>query len=361
MGCRKIGVTFFNNLYNSVSTSFMWNQARLNCFVGLVQGVVIRRTVNLRLLTSSQKGKATSDSNYRKLQRFFEQFDLPLQDISSFIAAKIPKPSNGYTLSMDRTNWQLGKRYINILTIGINVGKVCVPIVWKVLPQSTKQGNSNKKHRIDLMKELLHVFPAKDIAVLLMDREFLGKEWLSWLEEKDIGYVLRIKHNTVIGDKLASERGKARGRKSKERQNIWGLKLYFSSKSIPRGREERLYVVSNRHLGKEALDLYRLRWGIELLFSHLKKRGFRLEDTHMTGDRKLEKLMTVVSLSFLFTYGWGLELRKLCKQTAHIKRRSDFRYGLDQLEEMLTNPEKEPELYRKFLEWIESGNIKIDR
>jgi hypothetical protein len=44
--------------------------------------------------------------------------------------------------------------------------------------------------------------------------------------------------------------------------------------------------------------LYRLRWGIEQLFSHLKKRGFDLEATHMREARKLEKLFALVTLAF---------------------------------------------------------------
>jgi len=40
---------------------------------------------------------------------------------------------------MAHTNWQFGKQYINILTVGILVGKVRVPIAWKVLPQSNKR------------------------------------------------------------------------------------------------------------------------------------------------------------------------------------------------------------------------------
>ena len=67
---------------------------------------------------------------------------------------------------------------------------------------------------------------------------------------------------------------------------------------------DKLYLVSNRFSGREALALYRQRWGIEQLFSHLKKRGFDLEVTHMTDADKLEKLFAIVTLAFLFSYAW---------------------------------------------------------
>ena len=352
-----MGVNLYSHIFNTVSQSLMWNKARVKCFVGLVQAIIHKRTVNLRELTVSQPGNALTSSHYRKFQRFFEKFEMPLPDVSRLILAKIPQPLQGYTLSMDRTNWKLGKRHINILTIGVHVGKVCVPLVWKVLPQSSKNGNSNKSQRIELVSKLLDVMPSDAIKVLLMDREFLGKQWLGWLNQQGVHYVLRIKHNTVVGNKLADEHGKSRGRKPAMVQKIWGLDLFFACKPIQRSGGQRLYVVSNHYGGKEALALYRQRWGIELLFSNLKKRGFDLEETHLTEDTKLERLMAVVSLSFLFTYGWGLHLRSLEKQTAHIKRQSDFRYGLDSIEEMLFMPHGQRNYREEFYSWLQHGKL----
>ena len=78
------------------------------------------------------------------------------------------------------------------------------------------------------------------------------------------------------------------------------MELFFVSKTITcKGRrDDRLHLVSNSFHGEEALALYKLRWGIEQLFSHLKKRGFNLEDTHMTDTKKLFALVTQ---AFLFS------------------------------------------------------------
>ena len=61
------------------------------------------------------------------------------------------------------------------------------------------------------------------------------------------------------------------------------------------------------------MEIYKLRWGIEQLFSCLKKRGFDLEATHMIDGFKLEKIFALVSLAFLIRFGWGLYLRKTRK------------------------------------------------
>lgn len=193
-----------------------------------------------------------------------------------------------------------------------------------------------------------------------MDREFLGENWLQWLDKKGIDYVLRIKKNTLIGDKNADQHGSTPGPKMQERQSIWGLPLYFSHKKISKTKGGDLFVVSNRFKGKEALELYRKRWGIELLFSHLKRRGFNLEDTHLKDKKKLERLMAVVSVSFLYSYGWGLHLRKTIKQNSFTRRQSDFRYGLNSILSMIWNPRGNTDSMNDFLEWIDTGTLETD-
>jgi len=359
MAPRKIGVNFFNNIQRTLCRHLTWNKARLKCMTSLVQGLIATRSVNLALICSDDDDADSSveSSKYRRFQRFFKDFEMPLQDVAKLIRAKIPRPEEGYTLSMDRTNWQFGSKHINILTVGINVGKVCVPIVWKVLPQGSKSGNSSGAHRREVIERLLEVLPASEIRVLLMDREFLGMRWLQWLDDQSIGYVLRIKRNTIVGNKLAHEHSSARGRKASTRQKIWKQELYFGCKKVKQGRSEHLYVVSNRFEPKQALELYRQRWGIEQLFSHLKQRGFHLEDTHMTDAKKLERLMAMVSISFLFSYGWGLHLRTIEKQTRFVARKSHYRYGLGSILRMLKSPRKHKDLVNVFLEWLDSGEL----
>jgi len=255
---------------------------------------------------------------------------------------------------MDRTNWKFGKRHINILTIGIVINKVAVPIAWKVLPQKTKRGNSNAKQRISLLKKVLKLMDITEIQVLTMDREFGGERWLKWLDHQGVGYVVRIKKNVLINGKAAFRHGITRKAKTPNRKTVMNMELYFSNKVIQsKGRRDsHLYVVSNRFSGREALALYRQRWGIEQLFSHLKKRGFDLEVTHMTEAAKLEKLFAIVTIAFLFSYAWGCQLRKTEKETAATKRKSTFRLGLENILRLLSNPHLKDKERRSFTDWL---------
>jgi hypothetical protein len=346
------------HLIKLLSESLDCNLARIKCLCLLLIGLLRHRTVNLTILATGNSSEASNQSCYRRFQDFFLNFALPLSAIGRLMLSKIPKPSEGWVLSMDRTNWKYGKRHINILVIGIVVNKVAIPIVWKVLPQRTKRGNSNTRQRISLLKKLLQLVDARDILVLTMDREFCGKKWLRWLDTQGVGYVLRVKSNTVIGDKPAREHASTRGRKTKGCQNIWGMDLFFSSKPIKRGgRASHLCVISNRFSGREALDWYQKRWGIELLFSHLKKRGFDLEATHMTDGAKLEKLFALVSLAFLFSFGWGCQLRASRVATKAMARKSLFREGLEDILRILANNPAHSDGFRNFIRWLKCPDL----
>ncbi len=332
------------------------NLARLKCLTLLLTSLLRHRTVNLTILASENFSGAKNESCYRRFQNFFLRSHLCLTSIGGFILQRIPRPAEGWVLSMDRTNWKYGKLHINILTVGIVINKVAVPVVWKVLPQKTKRGNSNTKQRIAITQKLLLLMEPEDIRVLTMDREFGGEKWLKWLESKCIGYVVRIKSNTIIDGMYAREYGTTRKSEGGKRRAIWGMGLFFSSKVIQsKGRRDsRLYVISNRYGGKEALELYKLRWGIEQLFSHLKKRGFDLEATHMTDCAKLEKLFALVSLAFLISFGWGLHLRKDGRANQAVRRKSLFRQGLEGILRLLNNRHLPKTQRQEFGEWLKS-------
>ena len=311
------------------------NLARLKCLSLLISAVLRHRTANLTLLATTSDGKSCSnESRYRRFQDFVLNFSLCLSSVSRFILRRIPKPSTGFVLAMDRTNWQFGRKEINFLAIAIIAGKVSIPIIWKVLP-------------------------AKDIKVLTMDREFVGKEWLSWLDNKGVSYVVRIKKNTLVGSFSALELATRRGRKSQRLQTVFGLELFFACKPMKKDeRTSHLLIISNRFTGKEALNLYSLRWGIERLFGHLKKKGFDLEATHMTNPAKLEKLFGILTMAFLLSFAWGCHLRSSEQKTsAATKRKSLFRLGLEDILNLADCHSKDSghrSRLKEFLHWLSS-------
>lgn len=251
----------YTRLHSLLSTKVESNAARIKCLSFLVSAILHHRTVNLAILSTSDDGKDVSnETRYRRFQDFFLNAKLCFRSIGSFILSRVPRPAEGYTLAMDRTNWKFGRKDINFLVLSIVTANVSIPLVWKVLPKKTKRENSNASQRKALMNRLIKILPARDIYVLTMDREFIGKEWFRWLDLKGIGYIARIKSNTLINKQHAATLASSQKYKIKARQSAFGLDLYFAFKGMEKGaRSEQLLLISNRFKGKEALELYRKR------------------------------------------------------------------------------------------------------
>jgi len=318
-------------------------KARLSCFLMLVLAVIGQRTVSLVWLARHPHSAAKPESVYRRFQRFFASCALPARRVGALILALAPKPADGWVLAMDRTNWQFGKTHINILVVSVILNGVGLPIAWRVLPKATKRGNSRRGHRIALMREVLSILPQSDIRALTMDREFVGGLWLSWLKLMGIPFVVRVKANTMVGGSPAAwwcarKRWK---RCAGDLPEVFGGRFHFAAKPVRKGRDPHLAVISHGFQGAEALDIYRMRWGIETLFSHLKRRGYQFEDTHMTKGCRIGKLMGVLAVAFALSYQWGRKLEEEAgiklKKHGH-RAKSVFRQGFESLHRMFHSP-----------------------
>ena len=137
-----------NLLRETLKPHLGWHGARLN-FLALFLIALLRvKTINLVELATGFRNHAKTDSNYKRLQRFFREFNLDYVVIAKLVVAlmNIPQP---WVLSLDRTEWSFGETRFNILTLGIVHEGIAYPVVWKMLD---KKGNSNTAERVDSPK-----------------------------------------------------------------------------------------------------------------------------------------------------------------------------------------------------------------
>ena len=322
----------------------------------MVLGVIQLRTVNLSHLSAAIISPATKESSYRRLQRFFKQFEICPSLIGKLLVSMLRAHHPGpWVLAIDRTNWQLGKAHINILIITVILGKVGFPVCWITLPKKTKKGNSKQSHRMKLARVLLKIVSIEEIESIVMDREFYGKEWLSWLKDKGIPYVLRIKANTHInGEKVGLLLKRKQHFEKYQIFKAYEQNVYLSSKWLrktSKSAKQRIIVISNALAGEEALKIYRMRWGIEIFFAHCKKNGFNLEDTHITNPKKMNKLLAIVAVAFGICYLKSPMATQQCSGIA--KRKSIFKDGMKEIQKMLMSHSKKE--INKLLSWLEKS------
>jgi len=118
-----------------------------------------------------------------------------------------------------------------------------------------------------------------------------------------------------------------------------------------------MIVVTNQH-PKNAIACYLRRWEIETLFAALKTKGWRFEDTRIIEPQRIEKLLVLLALGFVWAHRIGewrasvkpIPLKKLRNQKR--PKNSFFRLGLDHLRDLLTNSKVRIKLFSKFSNWI---------
>jgi hypothetical protein len=167
----------------------------------LAQSIIQLRTVCL-YKCKDKVGEITGDKNtkvsshYKRLLRFFEinKVTTFCEGVFMFVLSLIGIESN--LIVLDRTNWKIGKKNVNILTLGILFKGCFIPLCWQ---QLNKRGNSNFRDRTLLVNRFLRWLKKsgqqiKEI-VMVADREFIGSEWITYLRLIELHFVVRLKEN----------------------------------------------------------------------------------------------------------------------------------------------------------------------
>jgi hypothetical protein len=253
------------------------------------------------------------------------------------LTLKLLKIKPPFVIAIDRTEWQLGKSWVNILVLSVACGQVSLPLFWTVLEE---KGCSDNAERKAIVEQFISEFGANGIGFVTADREFASKEWLDFLVKRRISFRLRIKANVRITDK----RGKlmrasrlCRTLKPGERiefrrqRKLWNQAVFVAVCRKADG--DNVLVISSEQSGR-ILQEYGMRWKIETLFGCLKTRGFCLEDTHLTHGERISKLLSLLTLATVWALLSGeLESReKPLKIKKHGRaEKSVFRLGFETL------------------------------
>jgi hypothetical protein len=327
---------YINKLKSSLQFHFQWNKARLGFLLSFTTSLILCSTIKLSRIALYLKNDTKTESNYRRIQNFFKNFNMDYQEYVHFVLSYLPSNQSFY-LVMDRTNWKFGKCNINILMLGIIYKKVCLPLYWILLD---KRGSSNIEERKYVLGKAIKLLGKHRIKALLADREFIGVKWIQYLVREQIEFHIRIPKQLKSGSLLKRNRKSVTDLFKYFKSNvgidhlrpvkILGYNLYVSGM---RTNRDFCIVISNKD-NYNSLEKYQLRWTIESMFGAFKTRGFNFEDTHMTDKEKLRKLLVLVSIVYIWCImlGFWYDLTTPIKLTNFGRMRlSYFRYGFNYL------------------------------
>ena len=324
-------------LERTLAANLSWNRARIKFLARFLLALFAARTVNLTRIAVMFTGRARIESNYKRIKRFLAFYEFDATEITRLLI-KLMKLEPPFVISIDRTEWRLGTKWINVLMLSVVWEGVAIPIVWTVFQ---KKGCSSDSERQAIVEKYLRIFGAETIAFVTADREFASAKWLEYLSSKQIDFVLRIKSSAFITDKRGKQmraskllQSTAIGEKliCRRRRKMCGVAVSLAG--VRKADGDNVIVISSLKSADKALSNYCLRWQIETLFGCLKTRGFNLEETHVTAPERVSRLLALLAVGFC----WALLTGKvICERKAlRIKKhgrleQSVFRVGLDYL------------------------------
>lgn len=229
-------------LRDALRPHLTWHGARLRFLAAFLIALLRVKTINLAELATAFSGSAQTTNGSSGFSATMPS-----------IMLRSPKP---WWLSWDRTQWQFGEHTFNILMLGVVHEGIAFPVVWCLLD---KPGNSNTDERIELFNQFLECFGEQELACLTADREFIGKDWLSYLrQEPRTPFRIRIRHNHILG------KGRQRLKVSavfqalqpgqhqvpRHKRQLWGHWLYITALRLEDGT---LLVVATQSAPKSAI------------------------------------------------------------------------------------------------------------
>lgn len=330
------------------------NLARVKLISHFVIALCKVQTVTFEKLSNAFDTSSNSGSSLRRIQRFIAGYSLDSDLIARLIFNLLPVQGK-MILSIDRTNWQFGQADINIFMLGIVYKGVAFPLLFSMLE---KKGNSNTRERIDLINRFIRLFGKDVIESVVADREFVGEEWLGFLNRNKIRYYIRIRNNFKVFLPHKNKEIKASHLFNRFKTNefvhynkivrINGQLCYLSGCKLGNGNAKKDFlIIVSFNKPERAQQDYGQRWQIEMCFKAMKSSGFDIEKTHLQDIQRIEKLVLLVMIAFVWCYKVGIHLHQIkpiaIKKHGR-KAKSIFKYGLSFLAGVLLNSDSKKDI-----------------
>lgn len=338
-------------------TLIVKNLARKKFIGKFVIGLIKSRNVQFCQVAQHLNDEVQIASNEVRIQDFFREVDLNYQSVALLLLSLLPKKKK-LRLCIDRTEWDFGAHQVNILMVVVSSGEITVPLYWEMLDNNS--GNSSCQQRNDLLSLCIDLIGAERIGLVIGDREFVGHQWLKYLKDRGVRFVMRLpKHHKIYRldgrAQLLEQLGLVVDRPRVLPDclvdgvvgNVWVMLLADGDYLFLLG------TVEAKFMGQ----LYGKRWCIEACFQNMKGRGFDLEDTHLQDDDKLKKLVALVSIAYAFCASLGIyyhrKVKPIRRKNHGYKANSFVRKGIDLIQEWFRAENYIPEkVYNRFLCFI---------
>ena len=270
----------------------------------LICGIVGSKHTQLPAVATKIPGKAKRQSRITTLERWlknktvtFERFYVPY--VQRLLASL---PVGPLVLVMDAS--QVGRGCM-ALVVSVVYKKRALPLCWLIV--KGKKGHLPQDLHCRLFQKVQGLVGDSREVIFLGDGEFDGTDLLDALSQAGWQYVCRTASNVCLYEDdhefRFSDLALRPGDHVEVEQVAFTQARYASVTAVAtwkRGCKEPLYLVTNMHLGQEAVHYYQQRFRIETFFSDQKSRGFHIADSHLGEPARLERLLIASCLAYVW-------------------------------------------------------------
>jgi hypothetical protein len=281
----------------------------------MVSGLIASQHVSLGKIADHQPGKIYSLSQVKKNERWL---DNGLIDSETFFTPLIIKILHGIILQEKELIFVIDGSVVGqacqTLMLSVLWKKKAIPVVWKTI-QAPKGHFPESDHLLllKLLEGILKSLPAVG-CVMLGDGEYDGSQWIQQLQTMQFEYVLRTAKDTLLTNQY-QEVFQPKKLDVGDESCLYIPDCQLSSQVQThfvlwheKAFKDPVYLLTNQEIGQMAIGYYRKRFKIETLFKDFKSEGFNLHKSKMTDPERLNRLIIVCALAYLWLIGMGIAI-----------------------------------------------------
>ncbi|MCR9101255.1 MAG: transposase [bacterium] len=188
-----------------------------------------------------------------------------------------------------------------------------IPIVW--LTRKGAKGHFSDQVHTELLQQASQLFCAEAACrvVVLGDGEFDGAQLRAYCQEQGWEYVLWTYLDRQVDFGGESARIDTLAPLLDKRRVVFVENGCNDSHAIlwrGKGFKDPIPLLTNMEVGEMACKYYKKRFKIETLFKQLKSAGFQLQRSMLDDPERVQNLIIVAAMAFIFTFCIGLIVKE---------------------------------------------------
>ena len=306
-GILRLSHTIAEDLKEKLPNQRKTQRENLALLVGTMLSVKSPNTVDL---AASLPRKADRlDMRYQWVSRFLSNSHIVPEDImrpyAKEVLERLTSSGASLVLIMDQSKVASGHE---VLMVSVRLRERAIPLMWRVVKTQGEIGYEIQKELLDVVQSFI---PSKAKVVLMGDRFYGTPDLINYCAAQGWDYRLRLKNNLLVEEKDQGEitTGELARLHTKFVENVFLTKQKVKTNigfAWESGHPEPWIIAMGAKPSFYKTMDYGMRWGTENLFSDLKSRGFRLEDSQLKHASRLECLLLIMALALYWAVSTGV-------------------------------------------------------